>query len=207
MSKDIVQDNLRNQVIATVRRFRGNWVDLSKCLALVESEQSYRSWGYGSFSGYCTGELKLKKLTVEKLLRSYRFLAREETSYLKDVLDPAERTSSVADLESVNVLRKARSSKRISEDDYRRIRSAVLDDGASPREVGSQYRSLLEAARQEPADSREAWERRRKDTVRRTLVSLRRIKENLISDRYLSAEIAEDVKTLILKIENEFSRE
>jgi len=197
-------DDLRRQVLETVKRFKGNWMELGRYLNLVNSAQTFRAWDYSSFSGYCTRELRLRKQTVDKLLRSYAFLAREEPGYLKDALSG---DSVVADVECVNVLRKARSRKDINEKDYGRIRQAVLEGGAEPREVGRQYRSLLAAAREEPADSREAWERCRVEKGKRVLTSLRRLRESLASERYFSRKVVDDLSLLIRRVEEELAAE
>lgn len=200
-------ERLRRRVLETVRRFKGNWVELGKYLSLVEEEQAYRRWEFADFWAYCTRELKLKKPTVVKLLNSFRFLAREEPGYLKGALERGGSAAPVADVESVNYLRRARDSREIPETEYRRMRTSVFDEAAAPREVGKQYRSLLQAARESAEDSEAAWERRSLETARRALVSLRRVREGLESGSCLSAAVLADLKALIGRIEGELSRE
>ncbi len=121
--------DLRRRVLTTVKRFKGNWIDLGRCLAEVQAEGSFRGWGYDTFSDYCARELKIRKATADKLLRSYRFLRTEEPEFLSRVQRPEDGPETVPDVESVNVLRRARSNRGIAAEDYSGIRSAVLDEG------------------------------------------------------------------------------
>jgi len=194
------EGDLRKMVLEAVRKFKGNWTDLGRCLSLVREKQSFKEWGYPTLESYCSRELKLRKPTVSKLLKSYYFLSKEGPGFIGARKDAGP----VPDFESVDILRKARAQKRVSDDDYQKMRSAVFGGGIHPRELGKQYRSMLQAAREAEKSPEEAWEERRRKTVKKALSSLRSVKVELESSKFLSYQIVQDLKKLIKRIEDEF---
>lgn len=194
------EESLRRQVLEAARKFKGNWTDLGRCLNLVREEQSFKEWGYPTLESYCTRELKLRKLTVSKLLKSFYFLNKEEPGFTSG---PRTGYGAMPDYESVDILRKARAQKRISEDDYQKMRSSVFQKGIQPRELGKQYRSMLQAAREAESSPEEAWEKRRRETVKKALSSLRSVKDTLDRSSFLSHRIVQNLKKLIKQIEEE----
>ena len=158
------------------------------------------------FDSYCTKELKLRKQTVGKLLRSYKFLKKEEPSFLSTALT-GEEPEEIPNYENVNILRRARSREEIDDEEYRKMRSAVLNSEVEPRELGRQYRSMLDAARQAEKDPEEAWAERRRQTLKRTLGSLKRLKNNLSASGFMPEKGLETLDRLIRQVEDELSRE
>jgi len=199
-------ESLRFQVLSAVQKFKGNWLDLGRFIALVQKKQLFKEWDYSTFDGYCTRELKLRQATVGKLLKSYLFLKKEEPVYLSRKLDE-EESGKIPDYESVNVLRMARAKKAISEDEYGRLRSAVFNDETEPREVGRQYRSLLQSARSADMDPEEAWRRKRRESLKKVLSSLRTMKNTVELSHLLRDDGIEMLKKLIAQVEEELVAE
>ncbi len=197
--------SLRFQVLESVKKFKGNWLELGSYVNLVRKSQSFKKWGFPTFQVYCTRELKLKELTVNKLLRSYRFLQKEEPGFLSSALEEETPTAEIPDYESVDILRKALSRKQISGEDYEKMRSAVFQSEVQPRELGRQYRSLLAAAREADVDPEEAWERNRRDAVKRVLASLRKVRATMETTRIVQAGIINSLKKLIEQVEEEIA--
>ena len=202
--EDLEPESLRFQVLDAVKRFKGNWIELGRFVSVVESRGVFRDWGFASFDSYCTRELKLKKPTVVKLLKSFRFLKKEEPEFLSTALTGGEKAG-LPDYESVNFLRQARSKKAISGEDYARLRSAVFEDEVPAREVGRQYRGLLQTAREAALDPEEAYLRKRREALKRILGSLRNIKTNVEVSRLLPADGLETLKKLIARVEEELT--
>ncbi|MFH1038007.1 MAG: hypothetical protein V1789_04980 [PVC group bacterium] len=200
-------ESLRFQVLDAVRKFKGNWLELGRFVSVVGKKQSFREWGFPTFESYCTRELKLRQQTVDKLLRSYLFLKREEPASLSAFLEDGDRIEKLPDYESVNVLRMARAKKAISEEDYGKLRSAVFDDEMRPKEIGRQYRSLLQAARESTLDPEEAWATKRQEALKRVLGSLRTVKNTVELSQLLPAAGIETLKKLIAQVEEELVRE
>ncbi|HPQ67274.1 MAG TPA: hypothetical protein PLI51_11160 [bacterium] len=199
--------DLRRRVLSTVKRFKGNWIDLGRCLAEVQAEGSFQGWGYDTFADYCTRELKIRKTTADKLLRSYRFLRAEEPEFLSRVQRPEAGPETVPDVESVNLLRRARSNRGIAAEDYSGIRSAVLDEGVQAREAGKLYRDLLAAVREETPSAPDVWEARRSRLLKGSLVSLRRVRANLENGNYVPARVLDRLKETIRELEAEIAGE
>lgn len=202
--EDQEPENLRGHVLAAVKRFKGNWLELGRFVSVVEKEAVFRDWGFVTFESYCTRELKLKRPTVVKLLNSFRFLKKEEPGFLSSALAGGEK-SALPDYESVNILRQARSKKAISGEEYSQLRSAVFDDEVPAKEVGRQYRGLLLSARQAELDPEEAFLRQRKESLKRILGSLRNIRTNIELSHLLPATGLDTLKQLITQVENELT--
>jgi len=200
-------ESLRFQVLDAVRKFKGNWLELGRFVSVVGKKQSFREWGFPTFESYCTRELKLRQQTVDKLLRSYLFLKKEEPASLSAFLEDGDRIEKLPDYESVNVLRMARAKKAISEEDYGKLRSAVFADEMRPKEIGRQYRSLLQGARKSDLDPEEAWAKKRQEALKRVLGSLRTVKNTVELSQLLPAAGVETLKKLIAQVEEELVRE
>ena len=200
-------ESLRFQVLEAVKKFKGNWLELGRFVSVVEKSQTFREWGFVTFESYCTRELKLRRRTVIKLLRSFLFLKREEPASLSAFLEDSDGAGRLPDYESVNVLRMARAKKVISEEDYGKLRSAVFDGAVQPREVGRRYRSILQAVRDAEADPEEAWLRKRRESLKKVLASLRTVKNAVELSQLLPAAGLATLKKLIEQVEEELTRE
>jgi len=198
--------SLRSQVLDAVRRFKGNWLELGKFVSEVEKQGIFREWGFPTFESYCTRELKLKRPTVVKLLNSFRFLKKEEPAFLSSALAGGGRPA-LPDYESVNILRRARAKKTISGEEYGKLRSSVFEDQVPAREVSRQYRDFLQSAREAALDPEEAYLRKRKESLKRILGSLRNIRTNVELSQLLPAAGLEILKKLIAQVEEELTEE
>jgi hypothetical protein len=199
-------ESLRFHVLDAVKRFKGNWLELGRFVSVVEERGAFRDWGFATFESYCTRELKLKRLTVVKLLNSFRFLKKEEPDFLSSALSAGEKAE-LPDYESVNILRQARAKKAITGEDYARLRSAVFADEVPAREVGRQYRGLLQSAREAALDPEEAFLRKRQESLKRLLGSLRTIKNTIELSHLLPASGLDTLKKLISQVEEELTGE
>ncbi len=195
--------SLRSQVLEAVKKFKGNWLELGRYLAAVDRKQTFKDWGFATFQSYCTRELKIREQTVAKLLRSFMFLKREAPDFLSTALAEEGRGERLPDFEAVDILRKARGRRTIGEDDYARMKEAVFRAEVEPRELGRQYRSLIEAAQAASVDPGAAWEKRKGETVRRVLGSLKSIRSTLEDNQFLSRAIVQALGQLIKRIEEE----
>ncbi len=204
LMEDLEPESLRFHVLDAVKRFKGNWLELGRFVSAVEKQGVFRDWGFATFDSYCTRELKLKRPTVVKLLNSFRFLKKEEPEFLSTALSTGENPP-LPDYESVNILRQARAKKAITGEDYARLRSAVFEDEVPAREVGQQYRGLLQTAREAALDPEEAYLRKRKEALKRVLGSLRTIRNTVELSHLLPAPGIEALKNLISRVEDELT--
>lgn len=196
-------ESLRFQILSAVKKFKGNWLDLGRFISLVQKKQLFKEWDFSTFDGYCTKELKLRQATVGKLLKSYIFLKKEEPAYLSRKLDAEDGSGEIPNYESVNLLRMARGKKVISEDEYGKLRSVVLNGELEPREVGRQYRNLLQSAREDEMDPEEAWARKRRESLKKVLASLRAMKNTVELSHLIREDGIAMLKKLIEQVEEE----
>ena len=141
----VAPDSLRYKVLESAKQFKSSWVELGQYLVAVYKDKLFKDWGYSTFELYCAKEIGIKQQTAVKLLKSYMFLEKEEPEYLKargEERTPVELPS----YESVNALRLAHQSERISEGDYEKVRADVLEKGNEPEEVRKKIKYYLKAA-------------------------------------------------------------
>ena len=156
-------ESLRYRVLESAKNFKSSWVELGQFLHTVYQDKLYRDWGYGLFEAYCAKEIGIRQQTAVKLLKSYHFLEKEEPDYLKRPFDArsalaAGKQADIPSFESVNALRLARQSEKISEKDYAKIREQVLDKGQEVAEVKKKIKYLLKTApaKEKPIEERKS---------------------------------------------------
>ena len=152
----VAPESLRYKVLESAKQFKTSWVELGQYLVAVYKDKLFKDWGYSTFELYCAKEIGIKQQTAVKLLKSYMFLEKEEPEYLK--ARGQERTpTELPSYESVNALRLAHQSERISETDYEKVRADVLEKGTEPEEVRKKIKYYLK-----PSEAKELPEAERK---------------------------------------------
>jgi len=134
---NVTPGTLRQQVLQASKRFKATWAEMGKLLIRVRDEGAWEGWGFDSFETYCSKELHVRKATVDKLTRSFSFLARHEP---KEVAaeDFQER---VPAFEVVEVLAEAEQRGQLSEAEYTSVRDSIWD---SARPAAELKRELVE---------------------------------------------------------------
>jgi hypothetical protein len=126
-----VSSDLRQTVLLAAKRFKSSWVEMGKLLVQVLQENTWEGWGYESFDAYCYRELKLKKATVDKLTKSYRFLDKHEPKAMSQ-----EDIAQVAPpFEVIEVLASAEDRGQLSAQEYRSIRDSIWNPEGSVSEL------------------------------------------------------------------------
>jgi hypothetical protein len=174
--EELEAGTLRYRVLDHCRLFKTAWIEFGEALFTAERQKNYREWGYLTFEGYCQKELGIRHATALKLLKSYTFLRNEEPEYLKELKKPKSNRlgdSRLPDMESVHLLRLAKSNKNVGEDKYQKIRTKVLEEADDARLVRNEIRSLSGLRPQNPS---------RFDFLQKLLGTLKRAKE--VSSQY-----------------------
>ena len=156
--ENLSPESLRYRVLDSAKRFKSSWIELGQYLYAVYKDKLYKDWGHSTFEFYCSKEIGIRQQTAVKLLKSYTFLEKEEPNYLKERGADGQRPTGVPSLESVNALRLAHQSARISENDYEKIRMDVLEKGSEPEEVRKKIKYYLK-----PSAEKEVPEAERKN--------------------------------------------
>ncbi len=136
-------ETLRYRVLDSAKNFKTSWIELGQYLYAVYKDKLYRDWNQASFEVYCAKEIGIRQQTAVKLLKSYYFLEKEEPDYLKKQTREEGKPTESPSFESVNALRLAKQSERISETDYEKIREQVLEKGEEPAEVKKKIKYFL----------------------------------------------------------------
>lgn len=196
---EIDESSMRYQILNSARNFKTSWLELAQYLYSVNKDKLFKSWGYISFETYCVKEIGIKKQTASKLLNSYYFLSKEEPQYLDEDIRKEKPPVSLPDYEAINVLRKAKKNKGISDTDYGRLKENVFEKAVEPKEVGKQFRSML--ARMNEVDPEEERKTRRISTIKRMITTLKNLKKEVEILKLLPEKILKDTDKIILSLE------
>ncbi len=122
---------LRKTVLLAAKRFKSSWVEMGKLLVEVLQTEAWKEWGHDSFDTYCYTELRLKKTTVDKLTKSYRFLDKHEPKAMaqNDIAEVAPP------FEVVEVLAGAEERGQLSTQEYRSIRDSIWNPEGTVSEL------------------------------------------------------------------------
>ena len=160
--QDMDPASYRYQVLECARDFKSSWIRLGQFLYTVYKDKRFKDWGYVTFEAYCAKEVGIRQATAVKVLRSYSFLEREEPSFLKRESLEERKPSQIPSYESVNALRLAKESEKLSEKEYAGLREDVLDEAKEDAEVKKKVRYILKAKNRpreeetDPAEDRRA---------------------------------------------------
>jgi hypothetical protein len=138
LMQQLSPDSERYQVLATARQFKSSWVELGEWLARVSSSKRFAEWGFATFDDYCTGEIRIRRQTAEKLLLAYRFLERREHGLLE-----RREQRPLPDYRSVDLLRQADEGGQFSMAEYSELRQAVVAEERSHPVIAKQFRDLV----------------------------------------------------------------
>ena len=114
----------RYEALEIAKQFKRSWVDLGAKLWDVRQKKLFREWGFEKFEHYCQDEICIKPRTAAKLTASYAFLRSEEPAVLKrdGIVKP------LPDMQTVDVLRKARKTDGLGDEEYKKIKDMALKD-------------------------------------------------------------------------------
>jgi hypothetical protein len=128
---NVSSESLRQTVLVAAKRFKSSWVEMGKLLVQVLQDNAWKEWGHESFDTYCYKELRLKKATVDKLTRSYRFLDKHEPKALAQ-----DDIATVAPpFEVIEVLAGAEERGQLSAQEYRSIRDTIWNPEVATSEL------------------------------------------------------------------------
>ena len=197
------EGSLRYHVLESARNFKSSWIELGRSLYSVYKDRIYKEWGFITFEAYTAKEIGIKKPTAMKLLRSYCFLEKEEPVYLSQGYTGSVEAAKLPGYEAVDLLRKAKYKKSLDEEDYSKLKQDIFENGKDTREVKRDLTALIRE-RQE-LEPQEAYNKRRRATLRRFLGSLKGLKQEAEISHLLPAALIKEAQELIKKIEAEIN--
>ncbi|MBN1526973.1 MAG: hypothetical protein JW919_05285 [Candidatus Omnitrophica bacterium] len=197
----VEEGSIRHKVLQSAKNFKTSWIELGQALYEVSKDKLYKEWGYITFDAYASKEIGIRKETAVKLLKSYFFLEKEEPWYLQKKNADGAEVASVPSYEAVNVLRLAKGSKTVDEDDYKSLRKNVLELGKDAKEVKRDLVTMIKS--RQDIEPEEAREKKRSATLRRFVGTLKALKKDIETSKLLPASVLREAESLIRKIESE----
>lgn len=200
---DVDPAQVREQVLQVARDFKNSWRNLARSLNVVWVNKLYKQWGYDTFDKYTEKEIRVRKHTVMKLIRSYQFLQQEEPRYLSNE-NAQDESGGMPSLEAINTLQRAK--KQLPEEDYKKVKNYLLEGQKDFREVKKDLTALI-MKRRKDVDVEGNRTAKGKVIIRDFLKTLRAVKRDVEMLNLLPSYIAQDIGALILRIEDHVSND
>jgi hypothetical protein len=197
-----ITDELRQTTLQAARGHKASWIQLGQCLFSIWKDKHFKSWGFLSFETYCQKELGIKDTTASKLLRSYAFIEKEEPRVAQRDFAEDEKPQRIPDCESVNILRLAKQNTNVPVEEFAELRKAVMNSEKDPKTLRAQVRKIVsETAPHDPSENDE--ERKRVQTLKRALASLRTLKTELQQQHSIPDYLIRQMDDLCSKLEDQ----
>jgi hypothetical protein len=195
------EGSVRHAILTSAKNYKTSWIELGQALYTVWKDKLYKEWEYMTFEAYTQKEIGIKSQTAMKLLKSYYFLEKEEPTYVQKEEIESSQPASIPSYESVDVLRRAKTSKLLDARDYSTIRRQVLDEGKEPKEVKRDLTMMMRQRRE--LDPEEEREKRSSIAIKRLVATLKSLKRELEFSKLVPASVIKEVSSLIAKVEAE----
>jgi len=190
-------DTVRSSVGQATKDFKNSWRNLAMALQVVWKNKLYVKWGYQNFDQYTAKEVRVRKHTAMKLIRSHMFLEKEGPLCLSHDAQQGSAQEITPTLEAVETLQKAK--KSLNEDEYREVKKELIDEGKDAREVKKGLKELI-MKRRKDIDPEQERTRQNEVTINQFLFKLQRFKAEIKTLNILPGFIADDIEALVNKI-------
>ncbi len=197
----VEEDSIRFRALRGAKNFKSSWIELGQALYSVWKDKAYKEWGYITFDAYTQKEIGIKKSTAMKLLKSYYFLEKEEPAYLDKEYSLTKSPATVPNYESVNLLRLAKDKNALDKDDYQRFKKDVLETGKDSGQVKRDITALMRQREELTPD--QARQRHKMSVVKRIISTLKSLKTDAESRKFLPANLVKELAVLVGKLEKE----
>lgn len=191
-------EDLRVHIAQHAKSFKLSWVSLGQGLYAVWRDKLYASWGFEKFEDYCVRELGLKKPLALKLLKTYFFVEQDEPVYLKKEFTENREAAVLPGYESLDVLRRARSQKELTREDYTKLRKDIFDKGKDASLVRKDLTAIIKERKK--IDPDQAREGRHEQSVRRLVAALRSFKKDMETLKLGQPDLVEEAESLLKRL-------
>ncbi len=196
-------DTVREKTKEAAKRYRASWVEVAQYLYTIYKDKLYRDWNYVNFETYCARELQIKQSAAVKMLKSYYFLEKEEPEALAANNSDDTSKASAPNFEAVNLLRLAKTNKKITPAEFRDLRQAVFEKEKEPKEVRAQIRQIV--SEKEPKDLRQEKDAKRNTVIKRLITFLSNAKRELENDELVPVYLLKQMNDLAIKLEDQLN--
>lgn len=192
---------IRERTQMAVKQHKASWIRLGQYLFTIRQDKHWKTWGYQTFEGYCRKELHIKQATATKLLKSYSYLEKEKPQFVDESHTEEAAPQKLPDYESVNVLRLAEESQKLTPQEVVEVRTAVFDKGREPKEVKAQVKQLIDA--KDVRTHEELMQAKRNTVVKRLVTLLKSTKTEFQKENLLPDYLIKQMGDLVDKLEDQ----
>ena len=180
------------------KEFKTGWIKLSTVLCSIYEDKTYLKWGYEKFPQYTETELKISKSLATKLVKTHKFCLSEEPLILNEHSLSELESDKTPSFESMDLLRRARSKKELTQEDYNKIRERVMTDNAPLAVVRKELTAIIKSHKE--VDSVEEKEKRTKKAIKKVLHELDTFKRDMENEKLLPPILSEKIGFLMTEI-------
>lgn len=191
-------ENLRLHIASHAKEFKLSWVRLGQGLYAVWRDKLYSAWGFEKFEDFCVRQLGIKKPLALKLVKTYFFVEQDEPVYLKKEFSENREASAVPSYESLDVLRRARTHKELTREDYTKLRKDIFEKGKDASLVRRDLTTIIKERKKINPD--EAREERHEQSVRRLVAALKSFKKDMEILKLAQPGIIEEAESLLKRL-------
>ena len=190
---------IRQEAIDVSKSFKRCWIKTGIILSSIVEGESYNNWGFKSFEEYTNTELGIKKSLALNIVKNYNFLLDWEPELLEpDFLEKCS-PEEYPDMEKISVLRRVKSDKHLSKEDYDNFRKDVLVKHRPIAEVRKDLTSLIKERKEESSD--EVRDKKHSKSVKRFVANAKVFTTEANSLKILPADLLKRVNDVIADVE------
>lgn len=195
---DHIGDTLRDQTVEYSKMFKTSWLKLGQNLYSIHRDKLFHGWGFNKFDDYAENEVGIKKSICMKILKAYLFAEEDEPQYLKDDFSFDNEAPNVPDYEALDFLRRTKTKKGVTKDDYAKVRELVFQKGKG---AGAARKELTAMMRErEEVDSDEARDQRSEKSIKKVLNALDSFSKDMESLKVIPQDIIEKAEELMNRL-------
>ncbi|MCB1196405.1 hypothetical protein KDK77_09490 [bacterium] len=193
------KNSMRYKILETAYQFKTNWIALGEHLHTIYKSQEYKQWGFPTFEKYCTQEIGIRKATAEKLTTSYYFLKNHSPQKLEQ-----SDKHRIPDLDVVNVLAKAKTDERLTEDQFSELETSAYEENCSNRILTKQYNDFIKEYDDThiPDEDASSEEELNKRTISLILNLFEKIDRKLNETHGIPLDIQTDFRKILVRLKS-----
>lgn len=136
--KQVKPGSTRHTILHSAKQFKSSWVELGQLLSEVRNAQLYQEWGYADFADYCAREIRIRRLTADKLTHAYHYIREHNPTTLSDPENPVP----LPDYRSLNLLEQINTEALMEDDELKSLQNKVFSGTITHPKLAKTVRDL-----------------------------------------------------------------
>lgn len=179
--------------------FKKTWIKLGQALVSIHRDKLFEYWGYEKFEIYCEKELCIKKSVAIGIIKTYLFTEDWHPEMINEEFLATATPEQLPNFDAMSLLRKTRSNKHLTKEDYDQISKKVLEKKIPLAEVRKDVTALIKQRKE--ADSNEVRDERQAKSVKKFVAHAKSFAVEAGTLKMLPADLLKRVNDVIADVE------